>query len=225
MRTVAAALILCCPLFADEKPTEADARAKIEAWKEAVKAGTDEAKSAAINGLAECRHSSTAVTLMQIACSETEELRIAAAKGLGKWKGDSDAAKALLGSVKANEKKPAVYGAVFGAMAEVEHPSSIAAVQDLVRKWDDDEDVGIATAAIGALGGFRMKAAVEALLDIWQKNKVGGRGSESKIRNAIRDACNKSMRRLLGEKFESLTDAEDWWKDNRGKLKDDLTAR
>ncbi|MBI2923005.1 MAG: hypothetical protein HYY18_18270 [Planctomycetes bacterium] len=222
-------LLALASLAAAQEPaaTDADAKAALDSWNEAAKIGTDEAKEMGIEKLAACRHAMTAAKLGWLATVESEDLRVACAKALGKMGGFADAAKALHGAIKANEANKKVHGAIFDAIADVNHPSSVAVCKDWAsdrvshRDW---EDVPIITAAIEALGGLKWKSAVEALLDLWQKNKVVDRKSDG-FRSKVRSACSQALRRLTGEKLGNLDEWEGWWKAEKGKLREDLTPR
>lgn len=227
MKHLALILALASPAFAQEPATDADAKAALDSWNEAVKIGTDEAKAMGIEKLAECRHAMTAAKLGWLATVESEDLRIASAKGLGKMAGFADAAKALHGAIKANEANRKVHGAVFDAIVDVNHSSSVAVCKEWASdrvSHRDSEDVPIITAAIDALGGLKWKSAVEALLDIWHKNKVVDRRNDG-FRGKVRSACEKALRRLTGEKLGNYDEWHDWWKDEKGKLKDDMTPK
>ena len=79
--------------------------------------------------------------------------------------------------------------------------------------------------AVDALGGLTWKSSVEALIDLWHKNKVVGRDPASKFREKVRKHCSQALSRLLGEKQPNQDAWDSWWKDNQAKFNDDLTSK
>lgn len=213
---------------APAKPTDADAKAKTDAYSEAVKAKSEDGKKTAIEAMSDCPHTAVISLLGKILVGDTDDCRMSAAKTLGKMKGDANAAKALHGALKANEEKSSVLKACFEAMGEINHPSSVPVCKEWIDHRlgsRDGEDLPGVNEAIDALGALKWKSSVEALIDEWHKNKVVGRDPASKFREKVRKHCNQALQRLLGEKMGTQAEWDDWWKDNKGKLNDDLTAK
>jgi HEAT repeat protein len=233
MRFIVAAVLLCvASAFAQDpapaKPSDADAKAKTDAWSAAVKNKSDDEKKAAIEGMADCPHPSVISLLAKILVGETEENRIAAANALGRMKDSVEAAKACHAAIKPNEENDKVVTAIFAAMGEINNPASVA----VAKEWGshdlgarDSEDIPTIRCAIECLGAMKWKSAVEAVLDIWRKNRVVGRDRGSTFRERVRKYCNTALGRLVGERFGNYEEAEDWWKENSKKYNVDLSPK
>ncbi|MCE9582619.1 MAG: hypothetical protein K8T20_09020 [Planctomycetes bacterium] len=229
------AMILACmialPALAQDAPappSDADAKARVDAYNAAAKEKSEDAKQTAIGAMADCPHTSVIGLLAKILVGDTDDCRIAAAKALGRMKNDANAAKALHGGLAPNEQKSSVLSACFTAIGEVNHPSSVGVCKDWVNHRlgsRDGEDLPGVDEAVDALGGLKWKLSVEALIDLWHKNKVVGRDPASKFREKVRKHCAQALSRLLGEKLGNQDAWDDWWKDNKGKFNDDLSAK
>lgn len=228
---VLAGLMTCLALAQDvppAKPTDADAKARTDAYAQAVKDKSEEAKQAAIDSMSDCAHANVFNLLAKILVGDTDACRTAAAKTLGRMKGEAGAAKALHGALKANEERSSVLSACFRAISDINHPSSVAVCKDWVDHRlgsRDGEDLPGVNDAVDALGGLKWKASVEALIDLWHKNRVVGRDPASRFREKVRKHCAQALSRLLGEKLGNQDAWDDWWKDNKGKFNDDLSAK
>lgn len=236
MRTLLAAVLAlltasaCLAESAEDAKAAADAaKAKIDELKAALKGKEEAPKLAAIAGCGEAPHASTAAALAPLLGDPSDNVRIAAAKALGKMKSLPEAAKALHGGIGANEEKEKVILEVFNAMGDVNHVSSVAVLKDWIshrmgkRDTSDSKEIN---AAIEALGGLKWKASVSALIDLGKKNIVsnGARGGHGmRWKEDVR--YNKALQRLTGESFEDMDGWDDWWKKNAGKFNDDLTAK
>jgi len=224
--------LLATPAFAEDpeaKAREADAKAKVEALKTAMKGKDDGAKTSAIADCGAVNHALTAIALAPILGDPSDDLRLAAAKALGDMKSLPEAAKALHGGLKANESKASVLQAIFASMGDVNHPASVAVcrdyVNDRIAKRDSAEQPGI-NEAISCLGKLKWKASVTALIEMAKRNEVanGARGGKGlRAKSDIR--MFKALVQLTGESFESSEAWDDWWKKNAGKFNDDLTAK
>ncbi|KAF0242068.1 MAG: hypothetical protein FD180_4123 [Planctomycetota bacterium] len=230
--TIALACLIALPTFAQDvppaKPTDADAKIKTDAYNQAVKDKSDEGKKAAIDAMSDCPHANVLNLLARILVGDTDECRTAAAKTLGRMKGELGAAKALHGALKANEERSSVLTACFTAIGDINHPSSVAVCEDWVNHRlgsRDGEDLPGVNQAVDALGALKWKSSVEALIDLWHKNRVVGRDPASKFREKVRKHCSQALSRLVGEKVGNQDAWDDWWKDNKGKFNDDLTSK
>jgi len=231
--SLAACLILASALLA-QTPEEAKAAAeaaksKIDELKTALKGKEEDPKVAAIAACGDAPHASTAAALTPLLGDASETVRIAAAKALGKMKSLAEAAKGLHAGLAANEEKSKVLDALFDAIGEVNHGSSVAVCKDWVNhritKRDGADQPGI-NSAIEAMGALKWKACVSALIDLGKKNIVanGARGGKGmRWKDDVR--FNRSLQRLTGESFEDMDGWDDWWKKNAGKLNDDLTTK
>jgi HEAT repeat protein len=220
----------CFAESAEEAKAAADAaKLKVDELKAALKGKDEDLKLSAISGCADSPHPLTAAALSPILVDPSEDLRIAAAKALGRMKSLPEAAKALHSGIKPNEEKEKVITEVFTAIGEVNHPSSIAVLKDWIshrmtkRDTSDSREIN---AAIEAMGSLKWKSCVTALIDLGKKNIVanGWRGGNGmRWRQDVR--YSRALQRLTGESFEDIDGWDDWWKKNAGKFNEDLTAK
>lgn len=230
---VALSTLLGSSLFA-QSPEEAKAAAdaaksRVDELKTALKGKEEDPKISAISACGEAPHATTAAALAPLLGDPSDNVRTAAAKALGKMKGLAEAAKALHAGLGANEEKSKVLDALFDAIGEVNHGSSVAVCKDWIShritKRDGADQPGI-NSAIDAMGALKWKASVSALIDLGKKNIVanGARGGKGlRWKDDVR--FNRALQRLTGESFEDMDGWEDWWKKNAGKFNDDLTAK
>lgn len=212
------------------RPTDADASRKVDELKAALKGDSDDAKREAVASCADCPHPKVAAALAPVLVSGSDELRIEAAKALGRMTGLVEAAKALHASLAPNEKRGKVLEAMFAAVEAVNHPSSVAVCQKWVNDRNDlrdAEEVSGVVMAIDALGGLKWKASVEALIGIWNKKKVSGRGGGTG--GGYKEKCRKhaeaALQRLTAEAFGEVELWEDWWKKNAKNFNEDMTPK
>lgn len=229
-RLAGAFLLLALPALAgDPPPSDADAKAAIDAIAEAVKGGDAAAIKDAITRAGDCPHGKVIKALQDMILTDhPEDWRTAAAKALGRMKGSADAAAALNATLEKVAGRKPVFSAVCDAIQEAGQRSSIAALTSFARarvSRHDKEDLENLGAAIDALSSIQAKASVEAVLDLWQKCKYSGRDPQSNFKDKVAGFCHKAMRRLTGEKQENFREWEDWWKDTRDKLNDDLSKK
>ncbi|NUN48956.1 MAG: hypothetical protein HUU15_09035 [Candidatus Brocadiae bacterium] len=209
--------------------TDTEAAAALDHWKIAEEEGGEAALRAGLAKLAAVRHPMTAGKLGFLAGSlRDESIRAEAAKALGGMTGYAEAAKALHGAIKPNIPNRKALAAVFDAIGEVGHSSSVETCERWARDAVDDRDgemAGVVDGAIGALGAMASRKSLEAVLDIWRKNRTLGDGKREGLRGRAREACRKALRRLTGEKLDSLDEWEDWWKKEKSRLGDDLQRK
>ncbi|KAF0242366.1 MAG: hypothetical protein FD180_3947 [Planctomycetota bacterium] len=235
-KVLTAAVLLLFPvlLLAQEPPappTQKEADTRVTALKEACKGESDEAKKQAIAACADCPHPSVAAALAPLLASGADELRIAVAQTLGRMAGFADAAKALHGGLKPNEKQDKVLRAVFEGIAKVGHAASVGVLE----KWIDDrldlrdsEEVPGVILAFDVLGFLKFKTSVDVILELCNKKKVSGEGAGTGGRYKLKcgQHAEAALVRLTGQ--EAFGDVElwkDWWKKHARDYKDDLSPR
>ncbi|MEK7467579.1 MAG: HEAT repeat domain-containing protein [Planctomycetota bacterium] len=237
MKQIALSFIATCLLSSGllaQSPEEAKAaadaaRIRVDELKVACKGKEEDPKIAAISACADAPHATTAAALAPLLGDPSENVRIATAKALGRMKGLPEAAKAIHGGLGANEEKSKVLDALFDAIGEVNHGSSVAVCKDWIShritKRDGADQPGI-NSAIDAMGALKWKGSVSALIDLGKKNIVanGARGGKG-LRWKDDARFNRALQRLTGESFEDMDGWEDWWKKNAGKFNDDLTTK
>lgn len=213
----------------DAKAAAEAAKAKVDELKAALKGKEEDPKIAAISACGDAPHASTAAALAPLLGDPSDNIRIAAAKALGRMKSLPEAAKALHGGIGANEEREKVITAIFTAIGEVNHPSSVAVLKDWIshrmtkRDTSDSREIN---SAIEAMGSLKWKSCVSALIDLGKKNIVanGARGGHGmRWKQDVR--YTRALQRLTGESFEDMDGWDDWWKKNAGKFNDDLTTK
>lgn len=208
---------------------EAEAKARVEALRTALKGTDAAAKAGAIDACGKSPHPMTAGALAPLLGDASDDIRGAAAAALGRMVSLPDAAKALHSGLAANAKKAPVEKAIFSALESVGDASSVAVVSEWVldyRSKKDEDVVSMVDSAIACLGGLKFKASVRALMEIQKKIEVssgpGKRGSASPPRDK---RPSDALGRLTGQKFTKAAEWEEWWKKTEATLKDDLTPK
>jgi hypothetical protein len=226
---LACTLLLALPSPAqdpDAKTAAADAKARADELKSALRGQETDPKLAAIEACGDLPHAITAAAVAPLVADKSEEIAIAAVKALGRMKDLAEAAKALHASLKPNESRSKVLAAAFDAIGEVNHPSSVPVCKDWVdsriARRDGSLQRGI-DEAIACLGSLKWKSSVSALIDLGKRNIVAGPGYGLRYRSDNR--FNRALRRLTGEDFEDIDSWDDWWKKAGAKFNDDLSAK
>ncbi|MEK7467577.1 MAG: hypothetical protein AAB074_09210 [Planctomycetota bacterium] len=233
MKQATVLLVLFClpPAFAEDppKPTDADAKSKIDAISEAVKVGDAAAIKEAIKSAGDCPHLKVIVALQGILLSgNPDDWRVAAAAALGRMKDNGDAADALNATIPKTASNIQVFRGVCSAIQEQGHRSSIAALLAFARgrvSKHEKEDLDAIDAAIDAMAAISSKSSAEAVLDIWHKCKFSGRDPHQNFKEKVAQSCRAAMRRLTGEKLGDFAEWDDWWEHEKGKLNDDLSRK
>ncbi len=224
-------LALAVSSFAGDPPKtapEAEAKAKVDALREAQKSGDVEKKLAAVDECGNSPHAMTASALLTCFGDPAEDVRIRAAGALGKMARLPEAAQALHSALPGSESKPQVASAIFAAMEKVGVASSVTVAAEWAMKRLSKKDEGIVAtvdAAISCLGGLKFKESVKQLIEIKHKAEVSagskGRGTAPPVDNRPETA----LTRLTGEKLGKTAAWEDWWKKTGPTLNDDLTPK
>jgi hypothetical protein len=230
MRALALVFLLAAAVPGEEpaKPTEADAKPKAEAVTAALKGKDEAAKKTAIVAAGTCAHPLCANALAPAFSDPSEDIRVEAAKALGKMKGLAEAAKVLNAAFAANPKPGKVLHAVTPAMGSVGHASSVpvlgAYLSKRVPEKDDEENIEVGD-ALTQLGEIRFKASVELLLDLLKKASSAGQQKKS-FQLATEGNALRALNKLAGKHdLKTAADAQAWWKANEKLLNDDLTPK
>lgn len=231
IRTLLLTLSLAGLALADDSKAavDADAKARVDALKAAAKEKDSEPRAQAISSCGEVAHPLTAAAVAPFLGDPVEDVRLQAAKALGRMAGLAEAAKALHGGLRANEEKPKVLKEIFTAMGDVNSFSSVAVCKDWINgritKRDTSDQTSI-NEAIACLGNLKFKASVTTLIDLGKKNIVanGARGGHGmRARSDVR--FNRALQQLTAESFEDIDSWDDWWKKSAGKFNEDMTVR
>jgi len=231
MRALAFVALCTAVAFAEDppaKPTEADAKPKAEAVTAALKGKDEAAKKAAIVAAGDCAHALCANALAPAFGDASEDVRVEAAKALGKMKGLAEAAKVLNAAFVANPKPGKTLHAVTPALGSVGHPSSVpvlgAYLEKRIPEKDDEENIEVADAMM-SLGMIRCRASVETILDLLKKAAAVGQ-MKKPHQLATEGAALRSLSKLsVKENFQTVATAEAWWKAMLKKVNDDLSLK
>ena len=210
------------------KPADADAKPRAEAVTSALKGKDEAAKKAAIAAAGNCAHALCANAVAPAFGDASEDVRVEAAKALGKMKGLAEAAKALNAAFAANPKPGKLHHALTPAMGSVGHSSSVPVFDTYLSKRipekNDEENIEVCD-ALTSLGEIRCRASVELLLDLLKKASSIGQ-MKKPHQQATEATAIRSLNKLAGAKdFNTVADAERWWKATEKKVNDDLTPK
>jgi hypothetical protein len=225
--SLAIASLIALPLAADPtSPT--DAKTRVTALQAALKGTDEDAKKSAVENCGSTPHATTASALAAVLSKESDALRMATARSLGKMKGIPEAVQVLHGGVGANLKKPAVLEAIFLALGLLADRSSIAVCRDVAVQLAPSKEAAMAApvkAALAALGSIRHKDSVDALISARAKlASISGAILAETLAAADGAAASAQEKLTAGDGTKADVFAK-WWKRHGSEFNDDLTAR
>ena len=236
------ATLLLAALFAGDDADAKDARA---AFKKAFRTREASDRASAVEELAKVQHSTITRQLAQLLMVDAEEVRTAAAIGLGGASEDAKRATTYLAAgIKPNSKYPAVIAAILESLGKLKASSQLR----VINKQFTHSDLSVASAAIGATGVIRHKSSIPVLilqlknLDAVKKmndnnkdttqNRVTGNGGGfnfggKRLPNAggedrgktLIPAVNAALTSITGEKITGYKEWTKWWIRNRSGYK------
>ncbi len=245
-KTAAIWLILASAALAqneDEKKKDEEAKAKIADFKKELKtAKTDKDIARAIEGLGSLQHPKVLSELKSY-LSKTTEQAVAAAEQIGKYKKDKEAAESLVGAASARRDKDGIRKCLCYA-GDTEFKGIISKLVGFFHH----KEVDAAREAVDSCGKIRGREAIDPLLGLWkelegikdekQGGNVGGGlggglggGIAGGVQNSMQDeqlnrkrsltpAVESALKKITGEDFKDLKEANDWWRKNKGSFKD-----
>jgi hypothetical protein len=225
--SLAIASLFALPLAAD--PTAStDAKARVAALQAALKGTDDDAKKTAVENCGLTPGSTTASALAAVLSKESDALRMAAAQSLGKMKRIPEAVQVLHGGLGANMKKSDVLEAIFVSLAALKDRSSITVCRDFAIQMAPTKDVEMVMpvkAALEALGAFKHKDSVDALVTVRARLAANAAAIQPVILTAAGIAASASQEKLTGEPAPEAAVFAKWWKRHHAEFNDDMTKR
>ena len=207
------ALGLCLAPLA-QKPAPPDperVKAVVTGLERALKSGSKEEKSKAIQACAEVADTDVAKALGRGIADKELEIQRSSIEAL-RWMEHPEALEQLHGAARTRKelrKEPTVFTALLRAIGQHGNPKSIEILEDDV--WAVVE-AGVVEARILGLGNIRDKRSVEALMGLM---KVAG---PHRIQNVM-PSFRLALARLTGvDKGQSQQMWQDWWNDNKAKF-------
>ena len=239
-------MILLAVILALAPQDEAAAKAALDAYKTTTAKSKDpKAHVDAVNELAKTLHDKVAAMLGSLLTSEGQEVRIAAAAGLGTFANPPElrasAAKHLTQALTAgaNLKLIDVRVAIFAALGSLQEESSANAV----KSHFEDKDPKIACAAVSAAGAMKCKSLVKPLIQVLRECErtlnagaipppppppIKGKAppppvtpqkdtdKEKKDRaGAVAGAASSALSVLTQQNLKNADEYEKWWIKNR----------
>ena len=216
----------------------ADEAAALDAFKAEIKGKDAAGRAAALGELAKTSGPKVAAKLQAYLVTDTTEVRVAAAAGLGLQSEALKPATAyLIQGAAVNAKSPPVLAAIVTALGKLKDEAGVAEVN---KHYGDELEV--AKAAVQAAGEIRspssfdglikeLKACDEALKPRDRQQGGFGGGGLGRLdgQNNPREARERArelqpmikgvLQSMAGITCEDGKDWETWWKENRSKFK------
>jgi HEAT repeat protein len=210
---------------------DAAADEAIKRFKTAMRNPNPTARGVAVSELAREKHEKTAKVLIPLLMGDVDEVRIAAATGLG---GYTDYKKLVVPPLMAalggpNQKEPKVRAAVMGALGKLNDDLSVPSIYQGFK----DDYATVAKAAVMATVDLKRKEAIDKLIDLlkdcqkWTKQNQGGgykddegkNGDENAQKGRVADlqkAILKALQDMTTEKWPSAEEWVLWWSKKKG---------
>ncbi len=225
MTTVAVALVLSLSAAAKARAESDDeAKTKIDEFNKAFAAKDESARVAAVEALAPVMNASVSKVLAGLLARDTQDVRIAAAKALGRVADDA-AITGLSGAIEANKKMPEVQKAILSALGSTDSEKALPAIHKMFDKYKD----GVAAAAVDAADKICSPASIDVLMEVFHKADLekakasGASGSNQDTPNRdiedLFDPTKKTLGDITGGSEVSYKGWKEWYKKEGGKLK------
>jgi HEAT repeat protein len=212
--------------------SEEDCKAVLAKFHADVKGGGEGDKITAIGDLSKHYCDKTVDLLRQLMIDDTEKVRIAAAKAIGK--ADSQkAVQAVAEAIPLNDKDPAVLEALAQALKDLDREAGAEALNPYLRNHEKYvvEALHIVIPVLGSIGS---SSSVDPLLELLKhaETSSGGGGRVKGVKTSTRPGTNnaQSVASLKGVIEKALTEItghpaektsqlwEEWWRGNRASL-------
>ena len=223
------------PAWAGDEPSVEEALKK---FKKDIVNPNPQTRASAASDLAATKSEKTASALGSLLGQDVEDVRKAAATGLG---GFSDYKKKvvpiLIAGLSVNGSMPKVMEAIFQALGKLDDDSSLSTIH----RYFEDKDAVTATAALMAAAEIRNVSSIDVILDLMRKyekieasskNAGGGYGNlnipggnandaKAKLAKDMIPATVKAMQKISGEKWATTKEWELWWSKHKATFKTD----
>ena len=221
------------PAWAGDEPTVDEALKK---FRKEMANPTPSSRASAVTELAGTKAEKIATTLGSLLGQDVEEVRKAAATGLGTF-GDykKRAVPILLAGLSVNGSMPKVMEAIFQALGKLDDDSSLSTIH----RYFEDKDATTAGAALMAAAEIRNISSVELIIELMRKyekieaaskntgggygnlNIPGGNGNDPKVKLAkdVLPMTIKAMQKLSGDKWTTAKEWDIWWSKHKATFK------
>jgi hypothetical protein len=220
--------VLLSLLLQQQAPDDKAVEEALERFKTSYKDQSIEARASAVGVLAFTRHKRILGKVAPFLVSDGPEVRIAAAKGIGGFKGFKEAAPLLIGALAPNEKELDVGCAILGALGELAED----ACYPTLHKYFRERNIKLAKAAVAGAGAAKSRHSMDPLIALlkdttkWIQNKQSGgytdqngqQGDENACRTRLQDFQKdiiKAFQTITGEKWTTAQEWEHWWNKNK----------
>lgn len=211
------ALFFAVLLAADDK----EAEAALERFKAAYRSDSATARALAVAELCTVPHEKTLARVAPLLTGGSKDVRIAAARGLGKFADfKKHVTPILIGSLAPNDKEPDVVAAIFEGLGMLGDENALPTIH----KHFEDKDSKIANAALAAAGVLRHVSSIDPIVELMKdyekQSKVstaGGAGlpagddRKKKLAVAVLPATIKAMKAITREKWATTGEWVIWW--------------
>ncbi len=225
-----AALVLATPVVRAEEAASADAdeatmKTAMDAFRAEFK-GDEDAKSGALEKLAEVKHAKIFGVLGGVLMSkDSEVVRSVAARMLGSYH-DKRTVPHLLKAFEVAKKDTAVLGKIITALGEIGDESAAEPLgKHAVSKGPnlDKKSIEAVQACVDTLGKLKAKSGIEDLIKLGEA--LGGMSNMDTeklgMRNELINRCIASLKVITGEDLKAddaskiILEYKKWWKANQ----------
>ncbi len=222
-KTISACLILS--LFAVAQAggnTDAEAKAKVDAFNQAYASRDESARVSAVESLAPVLHPLVTRVLIGLLSKDVEAVRIAAAHGLGRV-ADDVAIQGLSAALVANKKMPEVQKAILTALGATDSERALPSLHGMFDEYGDE----VAVAAIAGAGKIGSPDSADELLEALHKGEMEidkGKQTNAQARpvqdiQAVFEPSKQALGGCTGGSEVTYKGWKDWLKRNLARLK------
>ncbi|HYF01386.1 MAG TPA: HEAT repeat domain-containing protein [Planctomycetota bacterium] len=207
------AVLMAAALAGQANPDQA-----IKEFKEKFKAGSDNERTYAIQGLSRVNDRKVVQVLIPYLTTEAPAVRVAAARALGGMDEHKDLVLPALERAMGgpNGKFPDVRGAVLEAFGYLGDPAGLKAIQ---RAYDDRE-VSVVRSAVNATAVIKNGSSVSPLIDLLKRQEKKAREASTKSEaDILIPEVNRALAQITGQSFVKGDDWSKWWSNYKGPLK------
>lgn len=151
-------------------------------------------------------------------------LPVTAADALGKFRGNAQASRVLVGALPVYKKIPYVSSRLQAAIARVGHESALSFFEEALHGADADA----AAAAVQAIGNFPVALAFETLIrehDAMEKKRPSAGDDAKRVVDRAQKEMISVLQRLTGEKYPTMKELAYWWQKRGASFKEESAKR
>jgi HEAT repeats/PBS lyase HEAT-like repeat len=225
----AAALLFPLSASGQDDAEVVDVKAKLKAFKEAMKSKDASVRTAAVQEIASIKDKTVAKALSKRIKDRDADVRAAVGRALGQ-QGDLAYRGKLIAPMKDFDKgDPKALVGFLEGLEGLPHKSSVDPLCDMIKKVmyrERDAEKPLGLGATKALGKIKDKAAISALIEILGlTNPRAGSGGASvstqtrAFRGSFKQPVLDGLKYIAGEHFKTGKVWQDWWKAREGRFK------